>query len=686
MPRMRLGGFLPNTAEQVDEATVKAMLAEEIAQAQSWSISMPVSTKLNEGVPPDDDQWAEFAKVLDAPSSGAAALEEQHIATAAGGSDALASLLQGDFPQTSATQSLLQRPDAELLLAAEPEPEPPLAAEPESEPEAASEAASEATVAGSDARAQAMLVDGIATHLPPAAVAIALQLFRKAGSDGHALADQIEVAMDRAEPAGGSDLPGLAGECRARSPSLAEEMERHGLSESDQRCLREEGVGTLEIFRMLENEDFEACGIDIAQRRAAQAAKDKSNKLQAASAADAQDIADTEAIHTLLRTEGGQLSDAEQAVLNRVGRLSDVCGLRVAQIKASLKLTIADARMLCNILERSPFVQRFQFRLLDRWLLLLSEQAIAVLQDEAAEAGVQGAGKEIVAWLYTLGLAKVECIAACGDRQLPGICKETRVQKKSQKKALLHKLTESDAAVVEAMMTPLCWSEASSGIEKFYSSVIPCCAKCSSLRSRPSSCSPTSSGRAQLHNSVRNLGSGELPAIALITASRSLDSRALGSVLGSQTLFDVFADRRGSKRQDCWQTAVCKEEMAAKGEYYAEFTLLSGTGDTCFGVVSSGLNPDETGLARSAFAAGWMYHCKRGCLVHDGQDTPVVGDRVHLCVPCAHLLKLARLSRSVASTPHHHYRSLRGHSLDSVWSLHWCVLAHRSVAVVVRLV
>ena len=527
MPRMRLGEFLPSAAGQVDEATVRAMLADEIDQAQSWSISMPVSTKLNEGVPPEDDQWAEFAKVLDTPLAGTAPLEEQHNATAAGGSDALASLLQGEFPQTSAGQSLLQRPDAELPLPVEPEPEPTLAAEPASEPETASEA----TVARSDARAQAMLVDGIATHLPPAAVAIALRLFRAAGSDGHALADQIEVAMYRAEAAGGSDLPGLASERRVRSPSLAEEMDIHGLSESDQRCLREEGVTTLEIFRMLEDEDFAACGIDIAQRRAAQAAKDKSNKLQAARVADAQDIADTEAIQTLLRTEGGQLSDAEQAVLNRVGRLSDICGLRVAQIKVSLRLTIADARMLCNILERSPFVQRFQFRLLDRWLLLLSEQAIEVLQDEAAEAGVHGAGREIVAWLYSLGLAKVEYSAACGDRQLPGICKETRVQMKSQKKALLHKLAENDAAVVEAMMTPLCWSEASSGIEKFYSSVIPCCTKCSSLRSNPSSCSPSSSGRSQQHNSIRNLGSGERPAIALITASHSLDSRALDSCL-----------------------------------------------------------------------------------------------------------------------------------------------------------
>ena len=101
--------------------------------------------------------------------------------------------------------------------------------------------------------------------------------------------------------------------------------------------------------------------------------------------------------------------------------------------------------------------------------------------------------------------------------------------------------------------------------------------------------------------------------------------------------------REGLKAQDCWQTAVAKEEMDAKGEYYAEFTLLSGTGDTCFGIVPFGLNPDETDetvRARSTFSAGWMYHCKRSCLVHGGQDTPLVSILSYLCAaPSTYILE-----------------------------------------------
>jgi hypothetical protein len=577
------------------------MIAQEINNAQSFSASM------EEGVPPFDDEFAEFAKVLDVPQEQYAAASS---ATVLGGSDALASLLQDQFSQADTTRLLPQNLTSRSQVEAEPQAEPQLEAEPEPaemltggraamsayagmpidllvnsatvpledirslpleakvqvqegqvvdaplsprraldshlesmdsqaltlspdgsqalqekaqqeqgefgpepEPEEPEELAAQSaptphlTFAASDARAKAMLIDGIAQQLPPAAVGVALQLFRLAGNDGHDIAERIELAIERALPVSGGDLPDLASKRSIGSLSLEEEMDQHGLSEADKQHLMEEGVTTLDVFRMLQDEDFEACGIDIAQRRKHQAAKDKAKQFEAARVADLQDTADRTAIKTILSSEGGQLNDAEQAVLKRVVRLSDVCGLRVAQIKASLGLTIADARMLYNILDRSQFVQQFKFRLLDRWLLLMTEPAIKVLQDKAAEAAVLADERDIVAWLYALGIANVEYTVACGDRQLPAACKETRWQKKAQKKALLRNLTESDAAVVEAMITPLWWSSTSSGMETFYSTVISCCDRCCSLSSNSSRSSP-SSCRVQYNNSIRHPGSG----------------------------------------------------------------------------------------------------------------------------------------------------------------------------------
>jgi hypothetical protein len=81
---------------------------------------------------------------------------------------------------------------------------------------------------------------------------------------------------------------------------------------------------------------------------------------------------------------------------------------------------------------------------------------------------------------------------------------------------------------------------------------------------------------------------------------------------------------------DRWRTAACGEELVAEGEHYAEFTLLSGTGDTFFGVMRAGrdLNVAVRG-ARAAFNTtdGWMYHCKKGHFVHQGQEQKMVREQ-----------------------------------------------------------
>jgi hypothetical protein len=100
--------------------------------------------------------------------------------------------------------------------------------------------------------------------------------------------------------------------------------------------------------------------------------------------------------------------------------------------------------------------------------------------------------------------------------------------------------------------------------------------------------------------------------------------------------FDLDVDGQGSKGQDCWQSAVCKEEMTAEGVHYAEFTLLSGTGDSCFGVVKSEIDPKSSHPGFRALAKGWMYNCKRGCWVYHGQDIPM-RDGHYKPMVCIHL-------------------------------------------------
>lgn len=167
-----------------------------------------------------------------------------------------------------------------------------------------------------------------------------------------------------------------AGQTTSVESSLAEEMDRRGLTESDRERLMEEGVTTVAIFRLLEEEDFAACGIDIAARGATRAAEEKAkNRQDAAAAAAAQDAADKEAMQRLLQSEAGQLSDAGQAAVGAGSTgLSELCRMRVGEMKAALGLSIADARVLCNVLGRSPYVEEFKFRLVDRRLLQVSER------------------------------------------------------------------------------------------------------------------------------------------------------------------------------------------------------------------------------------------------------------------------------------------------------------------------
>jgi hypothetical protein len=79
--------------------------------------------------------------------------------------------------------------------------------------------------------------------------------------------------------------------------------------------------------------------------------------------------------------------------------------------------------------------------------------------------------------------------------------------------------------------------------------------------------------------------------------------------------------------------------MASKGVHYAEFTLLSGTGDSCFGVVNSEVDPKSSHPGFRAFLKGWVYNCKRGCWVYNGQDIPM-RDRQYKLMVRSHYLVL----------------------------------------------
>jgi hypothetical protein len=159
---------------------------------------------------------------------------------------------------------------------------------------------------------------------------------------------------------------------------LIKEMEARGLTEEDQeKLIQEEGVDTVELFRELDDDDFEQCGIDInareqtkatqdAVRRAKEAAEKAEQEAQFARniSREKQNEARRERDHEvqrdkddlvkLLETEGGSLTAEGRGLIQQeVPNLRRLFSLDKDSMN-TMNLKLKDKKALQKLLESSP--------------------------------------------------------------------------------------------------------------------------------------------------------------------------------------------------------------------------------------------------------------------------------------------------------------------------------------------
>ena len=222
------------------------------------------------------------------------------------------------------------------------------------------------------------------------------------------------------------------------------EMEKHGLTEAEQRQLTEEGVVDVETFTSLRDADFETSGIDIEARR-----QDKLRRDQAAARSrHAQAVAQKAAEHAAA-SEGQVQGLLDQAGLSAQGRevvrsLRNLDALRQLDLgcMAQLGLHIVDRRKLDELCA-SDAVRRAQAPVLER---AVQEEVMTeperVRREAAAEEEKHGLTKEEQRQLHAEHVVDVATFMALRDEdlELSGIDVKTRRQEK----------LERDRATVEA--------------------------------------------------------------------------------------------------------------------------------------------------------------------------------------------------------------------------------------------
>ena len=249
----------------------------------------------------------------------------------------------------------------------EPEPEPePEKTEPEPEPQSNKEEVLNAALRAETQRQEAEEQEQAAEAR--AAEEVAAETMRAAEARAVEIAAETQRAAEREAAAAREDA----------EAGLAAEMRANGLALADHERLAHEGVVTLAIFEQLTEQDFRACGIDLAARRASKAEADAAATAAAAAAARAAvaaaaaaataqaaadaAAADVNALHTLLQGEGaaaGLTPTSCETILHVVSTLSDLCGPDTEQqlgLMESFGLRIADRRCLVNLLGSSPTV------------------------------------------------------------------------------------------------------------------------------------------------------------------------------------------------------------------------------------------------------------------------------------------------------------------------------------------
>eukprot|EP01046_Picozoa_sp_COSAG06_P000805 COSAG06_NODE_23_length_33072_cov_44.622327_23_plen_608_part_00 len=147
---------------------------------------------------------------------------------------------------------------------------------------------------------------------------------------------------------------------------LIKEMEATGLTEEDQeKLIQEQGVDTVELFRELDDDDFEQCGIDINARKQTKAAENADHEAQLSRniSKEKRDEARRERDHEmqrdkddlvkLLDAEGSLTAEGRSLIQQEVPNLRRLFSLDKESMN-TIGLKLKDKKALHKLLESSP--------------------------------------------------------------------------------------------------------------------------------------------------------------------------------------------------------------------------------------------------------------------------------------------------------------------------------------------